>query len=104
MADWGIQTWDANGVPNNYGLTPVTVVGKISVGFEQVSGSAAFPVPAGFVLDYIQCPVAFAYTQVRRSITISGGTVSIGSAGSTSYGVGSESAQAAIIVFFVRKP
>lgn len=100
---WGFQTWDAAGKANNYGLVPVTVVGKLSVAFEQTSGSATFQVPSGYVLDYIQCPTGFAYTQVRRSITISGGKVTIGSAGQTNYGFGSESAQAAIIVLYVRK-
>ena len=28
---WGIQTWDASGVPNNYGIKPVTVVGIIDL-------------------------------------------------------------------------
>jgi hypothetical protein len=28
---WGIQTWDANGNPNNYGIKPVSVVGRIQL-------------------------------------------------------------------------
>ena len=28
---WGIQTWDANGIPNNYGIKPVSVVGRIQL-------------------------------------------------------------------------
>lgn len=104
MAEWGIVTWDSNGRENNYGLTPITVVGRISLAFEQVSGSYSFPVPAGFILDYIQCPTSFSYTKTRRSVTISGSSISIGLAGETNYGFGSESAQAAVIVFYVRKP
>ncbi|MBV7404391.1 hypothetical protein [Enterobacter sp. ENT03] len=100
---WGFQTWDASGKPNNYGLVPVTVVGRLSVTFEQVSGSASYTVPAGYVLDYIQAPVSFGYTQVRRSITINGGTITVGQAAQSSFGAGTESAQAAIIVLYLRK-
>lgn len=36
---WGIQTWDANGVPNNYGIKPVSVVGIIDLALGQKTGS-----------------------------------------------------------------
>ncbi|WP_410690010.1 hypothetical protein [Citrobacter freundii] len=39
---WGIQTWDANGVPNNYGIKPVTVVGIIDLALGQKTGSYQF--------------------------------------------------------------
>ncbi|MDU3815811.1 hypothetical protein [Mixta calida] len=100
---WGFQTWDAAGKANNYGLVPVTVVGKLAVAFEQTSGATSFQVPSGYALDYIQCPTEFGFTQVRRSITINGGNVTIGAAGQSSYGFGSEGAWAAIIVFYLRK-
>lgn len=100
---WGFQTWDANGKPNNYGFIPVTVVGQFSVDLDQVSGSYSFPVPAGHVLDYIHSPRAFFPTTKRRVITISGGNVSLSQGADTSYGIGSESAQAAMIVVYVRK-
>ncbi len=104
MADWGIQTWDANGVPNNYGLVPITVVGRIQVALGQVSGSWSFNVPSGFVLDYIQAPNSFGYTDVRRVINISGGNITMASGDASSFGIGTESAQAAYIIFYVRKP
>lgn len=100
---WGFQAWDSAGKPNNYGLVPVTVVGRFSLAYEQVSASVSYPVPAGYVLDYIQCPVSFGYTQVRRVISVSGGTVTVSQGGQTSFGAGTESAQAAIIVVYLRK-
>lgn len=100
---WGFQTWDASGKANNYGLVPITVVGKMTVAFEQTSGSASFQVPSGYALEYIQSPTQFGFTQVRRSISINGGTVTIGTAGPSSYGFGSEAAMAAIIVLYLRK-
>lgn len=100
---WGFQTWDANGKPNNYGLVPITVVGRLQMAFEQVTGSAVFAVPAGYVLDYIQSPSSYGYTQVRRAVNISGGNVTITSAPQTSFGIGTESAQPGFIVFYLRK-
>lgn len=100
---WGFQTWDANGKPNNYGLVPITVVGQFPVAQDQVSGSVTYPVPAGYVLDYIHSPRSFFPTTKRRVITITGGTVSLSQGADTSYGIGSESAQAAMIVVYVRK-
>lgn len=100
---WGFQTWDSAGKPNNYGLVPVTVVGRLPVAFEQVSGGTTFSVPAGYVLDYIQAPTSYGYTQVRRAVNISGGNVTITSAPQTSFGIGTESAQSGFIVFYLRK-
>lgn len=100
---WGAQSWDENGKPNNYGLVPVTVAGKIQLSLGQVSGSWSFAVPSGYILDYIQCPTSFGYTTTRRSVTINGGTVTIGSAAESNFGAGSEAAQAAFLVIYVRK-
>lgn len=100
---WGFQSWDANGVPNNYGITPITVVGRFSLATDQVSGTFNYSVPAGYALEYIQCPTAMAYTSVRRVITISGGAVTISQGADTSFGIGTEMAQAAVIVLYLRK-
>lgn len=35
MSDFGFASWDANGVPNNYGIKPVTVVGIIDLALGQ---------------------------------------------------------------------
>ncbi|WP_158783270.1 hypothetical protein [Pantoea sp. BAV 3049] len=99
---WGVQTWDAAGKPNNYGLVPVALVGQISLDAEQVSGSWSFTVPAGYRLDYLYLPKLSAYTQTRRAITISGGTVTVSSASSSTFGYGTEMAYAAFIIVYLR--
>lgn len=44
---WGIQTWDASGSPNNYGIKPVSVVGRIPLAAGQNSGAWSFSLPQG---------------------------------------------------------
>lgn len=44
---WGIQTWDVNGIPNNYGIKPVSVVGMVSLAEGQASGSGHSRCPPG---------------------------------------------------------
>ncbi|MBU4683254.1 hypothetical protein KC222_14670 [Cedecea davisae] len=100
---WGFQSWDENGRANNYGIVPITVVGRFPLSFEQVSGGASFSVPQGYRLEYIQAPTSTGYTERRRVITINGGSVSISEGGRTSFGIGTESAQAAIIVIYLRR-
>ncbi len=43
----GIQTWDANGNPNNYGIKPVSVVGRVQLSEGQTSGSWSLPFRQG---------------------------------------------------------
>lgn len=50
---WGIQTWNANGIPNNYGLKPVSVAGRIPLAAGQTSGSWSFTVPSGFKVGFV---------------------------------------------------
>ena len=42
---YGIQTWDASGKPNNYGIKPVSVVGRIQLAAGQTSGSWSLRCP-----------------------------------------------------------
>ncbi|ENB6636648.1 hypothetical protein ABH584_002874, partial [Enterobacter hormaechei] len=49
---WGIQTWDANGIPNNYGIKPVSVVGRVQLSEGQTSGSWSFTIPAGMKVGF----------------------------------------------------
>lgn len=75
MADWGIQTWDANGVPNNYGLVPIYILGQSFIG-ENQEGSWSYNVPNGFSLDYLMVPNPGGRSpNGRRIITISGSTI-----------------------------
>ncbi|WP_054178588.1 hypothetical protein [Trabulsiella odontotermitis] len=100
---WGFQSWDASGKPNNYGIVPITIVGRLLLNFEQLTASQTFTVPDGYVLDYIQCPRSISYTTKRRVISVSGGTVTVRQGGDTSFGIGTESAQAATIVVYLRR-
>ncbi|EGE2449360.1 TPA: hypothetical protein ACPFPT_001106 [Escherichia coli] len=83
MATFGVATWDANGNPNNYGIKPSVVVGYISLSSGQVSGTYNFTVPTGCKLSYAMTLDYGTTSSTRRKISISGGTVSISSAGDT---------------------
>lgn len=75
MAVYGVQTWDANGRPNNTGLVPVFILGYVYLG-ENQEGSWGYSVPSGFVLDYMMVPNPGGLSQNgRRSINVSGGTI-----------------------------
>lgn len=99
---FGIQTWDANGKPNNYGLVPVSVVGFFPVAQNQQSGSATYTVPAGFVMDILQAFAGEAYTNTRRTVTVSGGSINIGAAGDADFGANTYPALAGHIIAFLR--
>lgn len=99
---WGIQTWDANGNPNNYGLVPVSVLGFFSVINGQQSGSASYTLPAGFVMEILQVSSDAAYTTTRRKINISGGSVSISSVSDTDFGANTYPAVAGFIIAYLR--
>lgn len=49
---WGVQTWDANGNPNNYGIKPVSVYGSQLLTDGQNSGTWTIPVPSGLRLNF----------------------------------------------------
>lgn len=99
---YGIQTWDAAGKPNNYGLVPVSVLGFFAVGQNQQSGSASYTVPAGFVMDILQVCSGETYTQTRRTVTVSGGSITIGAAADTDFGANTYPAIAGFIIAFLR--
>ncbi|WKZ94123.1 hypothetical protein P0E69_09735 [Chimaeribacter arupi] len=77
----GIQTWDANGVPNNTGIVPVLVAGTLYLGAGQNAGSWNYPIMAGYGLGYIMSPVTGeSISGTRRRVTISGGSVTLSDA------------------------
>jgi len=94
---WGIQTWDAKGLPNNYGLKPVSVVGTIKLAKGQVTGSYSFAIPAGTKVGFVPA-LDKGSTGVARRVTASGNTITIQSANSPGYGNYSAS-ECEIIVF-----
>lgn len=99
---FGIQTWDAKGNPNNYGLVPVSVLGYFSVATGQKSGGATYDVPAGFALDFLVINSGDTYTQARRRVVASGSSISISSAADNDFGANTYPALAGFIIAFVR--
>ncbi|MHA0909026.1 hypothetical protein ACR9HB_01940, partial [Enterobacter hormaechei subsp. steigerwaltii] len=47
MAEYGVQTWDASGNVNNYGVKPVSVCGYLQLAQNQKTPAANPTVPAG---------------------------------------------------------
>lgn len=104
MADYGVQTWDANGNPNNYGIKPVTILGQITLTEGQKSGSYGFPTPPlGTKLGYFVSYESNSFYSSRRTITISGATLNIGSASDGSLGANIFPASASVVSVFVEK-
>ncbi len=97
---WGIQTWDANGIPNNFGIKPVSVVGMVSLAEGQASGSWSFPVPAGFKLGYV-VSLDNGGTKVGRHIMASGNIITISPASEN--GPGNYPASACELVVFMER-
>lgn len=98
--DWGIQTWDANGVPNNYGIKPVSVVGRIPLSEGQNSGSWSFTIPAGMKVGFA-ISLDKGAVSVGRRIVASGNTITLSAA--SSVGIGNYPASECELVVFVEK-
>ncbi|NIH43716.1 hypothetical protein HBM95_12315 [Enterobacter asburiae] len=96
----GIQTWDANGNPNNYGIKPVSVVGRIQLSEGQNSGSWSFTIPAGMKVGFV-VSLDKGAVSVGRRIVASGNTITLGAA--SSVGIGNYPASECELVVFVEK-
>ncbi|HCH39840.1 MAG TPA: hypothetical protein DE191_10195 [Enterobacter sp.] len=97
---FGIQTWDAAGRPNNYGIKPVSVVGRIPLSQGQTSGSWSFTIPAGMKVGFAISLDKGAVT-VGRRIVASGNTISLSAA--SSVGVGNYPASECELIVFMEK-
>lgn len=95
---WGIQTWDANGIPNNYGIKPVSVVGRIQLSEGQTSGSWSFTIPAGMKVGFV-VSLDKGAVSVGRRIVASGNTITLSAASSA--GIGNYPASECELVVFV---
>lgn len=97
---FGIQTWDANGKPNNYGIKPVSVVGSIPLATGQNTGSWSFTVPAGMNVGFA-VSLDEGGSTVGRRIVASGNTITITAASNT--GVGNYPASKCELIVFMEK-
>lgn len=85
--DWGVQTWDANGIPNNYGIKPVSVIGFIPLAAGQNSGTYTFSnVPAGMKVGFALTLETGSSASVGRRIVASGNTITISAASTNGLG------------------
>lgn len=102
--EWGIQTWDANGVPNNYGIKPISVVGIIDLLVDQKTGSYSFNLEpglkVGFTVGTEEAESLIAYTN-KRNILASGNTITIQP--STGDGVNDYPANQVQLIVFAEK-
>ncbi|MFS9773741.1 hypothetical protein U0Y97_23385 [Enterobacter chuandaensis] len=97
---WGIQTWDANGNPNNYGIKPVSVVGRIPLSEGQNSGSWSFAIPAGMKVGFV-VSLDKGAVSVGRRIVASRNTITLSAA--SSVGIGNYPASECELVVYVEK-
>lgn len=105
---WGVQTWDANGKPNNYGIKPVSVYGTQILANGQKSGAWTVPVPSGLRLNYYHVANASETSSAglgngRRKVTVSGNTISVSSAGDTEYAANTYQAARAFLVITLER-
>jgi len=99
---WGIQTWDASGNPNNYGLVPISVLGYFGVAAGQQSGTLSYVIPAGFRMEFLQVTASDSYTTTRRTITVSGGTITLGAAADNNFGANTYPAITGFVIAYLR--
>lgn len=97
---WGIQTWDASGRPNNYGIKPVSVVGRIPLAAGQNSGSWSFTVPTGFKVGFV-VSLDEGGNRVGRRIVASGNSITVTSASDT--GLGNYPSSKCELIVFMEK-
>lgn len=105
MTDYGFQSWGASGVPNNYGIKPVSVLTYIALSNGQKSGAWSFNIPTGFKLNYYHInndtSNSGALGNGRRRISVSGGALTISAAGDYEYSAETYPASQAFLVITV---
>ncbi|WP_370883804.1 hypothetical protein [Enterobacter cloacae complex sp. 2015409] len=97
---WGIKTWDASGRPNNYGIKPVSVVGRIPLAAGQNSGSWSFTVPTGFKVGFV-VSLDEGGNSVGRRIVAAGNSITVTPASDT--GLGNYPASKCELIIFMEK-
>lgn len=79
---YGFASWDASGVPNNYGIKPISVIDNIRIETGVNTGSWTFNVPAGFKIGVFEVAFDYSYNNTQRFLTVTRNTVSISGSGS----------------------
>lgn len=78
---FGISTWNRDGVYNNYGIMPVSIIGFGSIEQDQKYGDFWFNVPPGFRLGFFFVNNNARFTQGRRRMIVDGNFVRVSSVG-----------------------
>lgn len=103
MANFGIQTWDAGGVPNNTGIVKVMVLGSVYMANGQVSGTYSYNIPSGYTVAAVQSPITGeSFSGSRRKINAAGSTIKITNA-SGDYSTGTVSADEGWLIVYLVK-
>lgn len=89
-----------NGLPNNYGIKPVSVVGRIQLAAGQTSGYWSFAVPPGMKVGFV-LSLDEGGNSVGRRIVASGNTISVIAA--SDVGLGNYPASKCEVVVFMEK-
>ena len=105
---WGVQTWDANGNPNNYGIKPVSVYGRQLLTDGQNSGTWTIPVPSGLRLNFYHVlnnsdTLSGGMGSGRRRVKVSGNTLTVSAAGDTEYAADTFQAGRAFLIITIEK-
>lgn len=100
---YGVESWNSNGVKNNYGIKPSMVLGRVTLASFSQSGSWSFTLRVGYTLKYIQTPLENVNTGLRRKFTINGGAITCTAASTTQFEINTEPAIAAVLVFYQEK-
>lgn len=103
MADYGVGTWDANGKFNNYGIQPITVVGRQSLELLQRTGTYTYTVPSGYVLRFFHTTTIIAALRERRRVVVSGNSIVITDAGNDNVAASTFPALQAELVAYIEK-
>lgn len=78
---YGFDSFDSNGISNNYGIVPISVLGMITLSSGQ-TGSWSFNPPSGYGIGYEFTSTENNYETTSRFVTDSGGSLTVSSSGS----------------------
>ena len=100
---WGFQSWDAAGKPNNFGIVPISVIGRISMSLGQQSGTYSFSVYPGYGIRFIIGLAGGGFVEQRRTIVVSGTNIIVGAAQNNSMGTSIYAADSSDILVYTVK-